>query len=132
MDLEIRQKFMGRLDTLGACLSLACAVHCVLLPFVLTVLPLLGLTLFGDHRFEIFMIIGAVSIATFNLCWGSRVHGNQRIFWFIPASLLFFGGGVALLEDPRHGFLLACGGVLLATGHILNRKLCKSCHRCSA
>ena len=32
----------ARLDLVGACVSLVCAVHCLTVPFLVTVLPLAG------------------------------------------------------------------------------------------
>ncbi|HXD83673.1 MAG TPA: MerC domain-containing protein, partial [Rudaea sp.] len=39
-------------DRLGAAASLLCAVHCAALPFVLALLPALGLGFLANHGFE--------------------------------------------------------------------------------
>ncbi|MEO7072934.1 MAG: MerC domain-containing protein, partial [Rhodanobacter sp.] len=39
-------------DRVGATASFLCAVHCAALPFVLALLPFVGLGFLADHRFE--------------------------------------------------------------------------------
>src|SRR6478672_8405035 len=44
--------FAAIADRFGATASFLCAIHCALLPFVIAVLPALGLAFLADHRFE--------------------------------------------------------------------------------
>ena len=50
-------------DRLGATASFLCAIHCAALPFVLAVLPLLGLSFLADHRFERGFVMFACALA---------------------------------------------------------------------
>ena len=108
---------------------MACAIHCVLIPFVITLLPLLGLSFLEHSNFELVMVGIAVSLATLSMCWGARLHGKKRAFILIAAALsLFIAGHEAPSE--YHWYLMGMGGFCLVAAHILNRKLCRTCTSC--
>jgi hypothetical protein len=67
---------MGRInwDALGIGASLACAIHCAVLPLVLTSLPLFGINIIHNNFFEYFMIGLASVVGTYAL-W----HGHKNI-----------------------------------------------------
>lgn len=119
---------VSHLDRVGVFASLACAIHCILLPFLITTLPLLGLTILGSHTFEAGILLFSVMLGVFSLSLGSRTHGKREPLFFLGlAILLFFGAHRVVTGDSVHGVLMALGGVSLAIGHILNIRLCKSC-----
>ncbi|MDX2047179.1 MAG: MerC domain-containing protein, partial [Chitinophagaceae bacterium] len=49
-------------DALGIAASVACAIHCAVLPLVLTSLPVLGTNIIDNPGFEYLMIIIALAI----------------------------------------------------------------------
>lgn len=61
-------------DTTGACLSFACAVHCMAMPLLITILPLIGLGFLANERAELILITGAIGLAIGSLVWGVRHH----------------------------------------------------------
>lgn len=114
-------------DRVGATASFLCAVHCAALPFVLTVLPTLGLGFLGDHRFERIFIAFASALALGSLIRGYRRHR-------VASALCVAGAGIALLwigvwlfdsEQARgtHAVLVTLGGCCVALAHILNLRL---------
>jgi len=74
-------------DALGIGASLACAIHCALLPLFLTSLPLFGINIIDNIVFEIGMILMALGIGTFSLYHGYKKHHHN---WF-PLMLFFIG-----------------------------------------
>ncbi|MBX7143478.1 MAG: MerC domain-containing protein [Oligoflexia bacterium] len=118
------------LDTVGACLSFACAVHCILMPFVLTILPLLGLSALSHHLFDIVMFSITVSLATLSLCWGVRVHKRREILLLVALGVLLFYLGGFHAESVKDAIFVGLGGLCLVAGHLLNRRLCRSCKTC--
>ena len=54
--MEVEQASSSRwwrvADRVGAVASFLCAIHCALLPFVLALLPFMGLEFLADHRLE--------------------------------------------------------------------------------
>ena len=110
-------------DRVGATASFLCAVHCALLPFVLTVLPLLGLGFLAGHRFERCFVMFAATLALFALINGYRRHRR-------PLPLLLALPGLALLllgvtwasgySILVHSTMVTCGGLLVASAHFVN------------
>ena len=111
-------------DAFGIAASLACAIHCALLPLVLTSLPLFGINIIDNISFEIFMIVLAFSVGAYSLYHGWKKHHHS----FAP--LLIFSAGMVLLvckqiwHNYQYWFLLPA--VLLIVGaHFINYRFCR-------
>lgn len=110
-------------DRVGATASFLCAIHCALLPFVLTVLPLLGLGFLAGHRFERGFVMFAGTLALFALVGGYRRHRRP-----LPLLLAIPGLGLLLLgvtwateySIVVHTVMVTCGGLLVASAHFVN------------
>jgi MerC mercury resistance protein len=114
-------------DRLGTVASTLCAVHCAALPFVLALLPALGLGFLADHGFERGFIIVASMLATATLIYGYKRHRILRAFAFlVPGlTLLWLGGFVFDVHDETiwHSTLVAIGGGCVALAHATNLRL---------
>ena len=128
--VETQSKTLERLDQIGTIISSACAIHCLAMPLVLTMLPFLGLGFLAHGAFDIVMIGVAMSLALMSLCWGYRIHKSLKTFLFLIAAATFFYVGHEFEGNHLHWLLMTLGGFSLAGGHLLNRKLCKSCRDC--
>ena len=73
-----RHPLHGRIDVVGSCLSAACAVHCLLMPLAVTLVPFGALAFLADEAFERGLIISTVGLAAASFCWGSRQHRRWR------------------------------------------------------
>ena len=120
----------GKLDKVGACLSFACAIHCIAMPFLITLLPLLGLGILAHSSFETFMFITTISLASASLCWGTYVHRETRVLLFVAAAVILFYIGGFSAHSTHEAVYVGFGGLCLAVGHYINLKLCKSCRHC--
>lgn len=120
--------FCPRLDQLGAGLSLACAVHCLLTPLLGPVLAVSGLSFLVDTMTEMVLLSFAVILALSNLCWGFRLHKSGRPLSLLAAAVVAITAG--RLYDAQEIPLVAAGAVILATSHLLNRRLCQTCLHC--
>ena len=69
-------------DRVGAIASFLCAVHCAVLPFVLALLPFVGLGFLADHRFERIFVLFACGLAT--LALGRGFRRNQEPLPLLP------------------------------------------------
>ena len=58
----VRMKLKINWDALGISASLACAIHCALLPLFMTSLPLFGVNIIHNPLFEALMILLALAI----------------------------------------------------------------------
>jgi MerC mercury resistance protein len=126
----------GRLGTLvdrvGATASLLCAVHCVLLPFVLALLPLIGLEFLAGHTFERIFVTSAALLASTSLITAYRRHRKPHaLFLMVPGiALLVFG--IAIDLDAHvviHTTSVVTGGLLVASAHITNLVFSHRHHR---
>jgi hypothetical protein len=123
------------LDRVGATASTACAIHCMITPFVLGILPLLGIGFLAAPWFENTAVLAALSLAVVSLLHGYLHHRQFHALWLlmIGAALLLSGRFVIgdankMIETP----LVVLGGLALAGAHLINRKLCKHCEQCEA
>ncbi|SKA19041.1 MerC domain-containing protein [Sediminibacterium ginsengisoli] len=115
-------------DKAGIWASLICSIHCVLLPFLLSALPVLGIEILHNHVLE------AVTIAVsfFAGGWAIRrgylhYHRNTRVVLFFACGiLLLFIANFTKTQLSEAGLKFA-GALLLITAHIHNRRQCKKC-----
>ncbi|HSU27210.1 MAG TPA: MerC domain-containing protein [Chitinophagaceae bacterium] len=114
-------------DALGIGASLACAIHCALLPLFLSSLPLFGINIIHNTGFEVAMILLAFAVGSYSLYHGYRKHHHNQI------PLLVFTGGFCLLVLKQffiqyETWLLIPAVVLIVASHFLNYKLCRVHH----
>ena len=111
-------------DALGIGASLACAIHCALLPLFLTSLPLFGINIIHNTFFEVFMSVLALGIGSYSLYHGYKKHHHS----LVPISLFFAGFIFLVLKQfflQYEVWLLIPGVLLIITSHILNYKSCR-------
>jgi hypothetical protein len=111
-------------DALGITTSLACAIHCALLPLFLTSLPIFGVEIIENTTLEIIMIAIAFVIGIYSLYHGWKKHHHSLIpivvfsfgFFFLVTKVFF-------VEYERWLLIPAVAGIIAA--HILNYKSCR-------
>jgi hypothetical protein len=107
--------------------GIACLVHCMTLPFLIGVLPAIGLSFLANGWFEFAVLGTAVAFSLTSLCWGVTKHGKQRLFGVLAAAVLFF----ILAHTTSHEILfMLVGGGCMGLSNYLNMKLCGGCHNC--
>jgi hypothetical protein len=114
-------------DALGITTSIACAIHCALLPLVFASLPVLGINIIHNPGFECGMIGLAFGIGT-----GALLHGFRRHHRRLGPWLLFSGGILLLLAKQvwhQHELrFLPFAVILIVSAHILNFRLSRYSH----
>ncbi len=94
-------------------LSLACAVHCLVMPAALALLPLLGASSFQldegiDHALNALVIVSAIA----GVLWGYRRHHDARFIVATAFGLVVYLVGHAF--EPRwYGVTAAVIGALV-------------------
>src|SRR5436305_15302431 len=78
-------------DAIGVATSIACAIHCALLPLILTSLPLFGVNIINNLPFEFCMILLAFCVGAYALYHGWKNHHHR----WVP--LIIFCVGMFLL-----------------------------------
>lgn len=113
-------------DRVGALASFLCAIHCALLPFVLALLPLVGLEFLADHRFERIFVLCACVLAALVLVRGYRRHRSLLPLRMAVPGLALLLMGIAFIDIGApilHSVLVTCGGLLLAAAHFVNLRM---------
>jgi hypothetical protein len=113
-------------DRLGATASFLCAVHCAALPFVLALLPALGLGFLADHSFERGFITFATVLALWSIGSSYRRHRRLRTWLLLLPGLVLLWGGAFAADGygiAVHAALVAIGGLLLSSAHLANLQM---------
>ena len=111
-------------DALGIGASLACAIHCALLPLFLSSLPLFGVNIINNEGFEAFMIILAFGIGSYALYHGYRKHHHN----WMPFALFIAGFAFLILKEfyiHYATWLLIPAVILIVTAHYFNFRFCR-------
>jgi hypothetical protein len=126
----------GFWDRLGISVSLACVLHCLLLPVMILLGPVFG-QFFTDPIFHLFIAIIVIPVAIYALASGYRKH---RVF-----NVLILGGlglaaiGIGLVIEQSHieihaahsstlsAVAMITAGLTLAAAHLMNLRHCRKC-----
>ena len=124
-------KFKFNLDGIGIATSLACAVHCALLPLLFTSLPLLGINIIHNQYVEFGMIVLAIAIGYISLYNAHKSHHNS----LTPLFIFSFGALCLVLKEFLHQsvlfyLLLVLAIICIVTAHIINYLYCRNAKRC--
>ena len=145
----------GWLDSFAISMSVICAIHCLVTPILLVLVPILATTFWVHEDFHLWMIglvIPTTSIAVFSGC---RRHKDKLVLCLSMTGLLILLS-IALYGSFFHSSCVSAGhshcphcfqresgsafnisnmlnvfgGALLASGHIRNFLLCRrsDCH----
>ena len=116
-------------DALGITASLACAIHCAILPLFLTSLPLFGIQVINNRWFEGFMIVLAFCIGANALYHGYGKHHHSKF----PVSIFFMGFVFLIAKQIWHPWqlwFLLPAVVLIVSAHYMNFRLCRKAAQC--
>lgn len=117
-------RFKINWDALGITASIACAIHCAILPLFLASLPLFGLNIIDNMAFEMGMIILSFVVGAYALIHGYKNHHRS----FLPFILFTIGIICLVLKQiflAYHIILLIPAVVLIVTAHFINYRACR-------
>lgn len=111
-------------DALGITASLACAIHCALLPLFLTSLPLFGINIIHNQQFEYGMILLAFFVGSYSLYHGWKKHHHNKL------PILAFTAGILLLfaKQKWHSYeiwFLIPAVLFIVGAHVYNFRFCR-------
>jgi MerC mercury resistance protein len=111
-------------DGLGIATSLACAIHCIVLPLVLTSLPFFGINIIHNIFFEWGMIVLAFLIGVYALLHGYKTHHQNKL-----PVILFCIGFIFLMAKQfflsLESYFIVPAVAFIISAHYINYKLCK-------
>lgn len=115
------------LDHLGIVTSIACAIHCTLLPLIISALPLLGIDLLENKSIEWSMIGLALLFGGVSLYHGYRHHHGK----LLPILLFAIGFGCLILNqvfaETFVYWFIPISATAILSAHFSNMYLSRKC-----
>ena len=122
-------RIQSLLDGGAVVISAICAVHCLALPFLLVLFPLLGATVMADEAFHTILLwvilptsVIAVGLAMFR-------HLDWVVVGSVGIGLVILVAAALWAHDHSEPWVDAAmsvtGGAILAAGHIRNFLICR-------
>ena len=120
------------LDKLGIWASSLCAVHCLSLPILIPLIPLVGASFFAQNWFEKTILSISMIVGFWALLSGFYRYHRQLypLYSLVLGGLIYWNKG--MFGDSYEPFTIAVGAMLIVGAHIANLKLCRSCHSCES
>jgi hypothetical protein len=120
-------KHSSRLDRFGMTASTICAIHCAIVPVLITTLPLIGLGFLANPWVEWTMILLALMLGFSSIAISYfKVHRRP-----LPIIMLLAGFSVIaaghLFTAALEAIVVPAGGLTIAAAHFLNNKYGAAC-----
>ena len=113
-------------DRVGVAGSVLCAVHCALMPLLLSALPALGVGMSASVDWDQAFVVFATLLGVATLSLGFRRHRAHRAWaLLVPGLVMVWIGSFTSLHDHSSGHVLmmTTGGLLIAAAHVINLRL---------
>jgi MerC mercury resistance protein len=116
------------LEKIGVSLSFICAIHCIITPLLLFILPLFGSTFSSFHIYENPIMFASFLLAFYILFTDFKMHKNP-----LPLLLIGLASAIKIVEyfGKLHRYELIIApiiAVLVTIAYYLNWKHRKKCH----
>ena len=118
-------------DYFGIGTSLLCAIHCALLPVILTSLPLFGINIIHNSFFEWGMITIAFLVGCYALVHGYIKHHRSKLPFMIFASGFIFLILKQFSGQAEYFFLFLAVGLIISA-HYINFRYCRASKTCTS
>jgi hypothetical protein len=121
------------MNGLGIGASGLCITHCLLMPAVLLLLPVVGLAMPEESRVHAIMLTLVLGIGAVAFGVGFGRHRRAGLLAMPVAGMTLLGTG-AFWGDALGGYveplLTVTGGALMIGSHWLNQSFCRACPQC--
>lgn len=120
------------LDNLGIAASTLCLVHCMAMPFLITILPFMGLQFLEGELAHRIIALFVFAFAIFAIGPGYLQHRKKIVLYSTIFGLTLVAGAL-LVAGPMFGEqyelpFITTGNLILVVTHLKNRKLCQCAH----
>jgi len=134
----------GWLDRLGMGMALVCAVHCLLTPILVVLLPIIATSFWVDQSFHLWMLAIVAPMTAFSFFMGCRKHHDGLLILLAGVGLVLLITGISVgcsscdshnhahsifdLDSFPHSLeslLTTLGGLTLVIAHFRNFRLCR-------
>lgn len=111
-------------DFFGIVTSIACAIHCAILPLLISSLPLFGINIIKNAPFEWLMIGIAFIIGSIAVLHGYRSHHKSLTPFYLFSAGFIFLVIKQLFHNQEFLFLVPAISFILYA-HFLNYRYCR-------
>ncbi len=111
-----------QLSKVGPWVSIACAIHCMVSPILLGLLPIVP----ASEPIELALIGVSVVIGMITLVAGYREHRKARVLVLLAFSLAFLGARF-FIDERFETATVVTGALLMAIAQIMNVRLQRHC-----
>lgn len=125
-----QMKLLSHIHKVGTFASLVCAVHCMAMPLLIAVLPVIGMSFLAHGSFDKWMLLIGVLLPLPDLCWGFSRHKSTKAFLLLFAGFMWWWMAHQQQLEYRHLLCIAVCGICFVASNLMNRSLCKSCSHC--
>ncbi len=116
----------AHLDFIGFSTSIACAIHCALLPFLISTLPFLGLGFLDNPWIEYSIILFSFFLALFALVHGYLRHHKKTLpINIVSVGFLLIAIGQIWAPHELEFIITPLGAILVGLAHYANWRLIK-------
>lgn len=140
---KCHKKFnVGWIDKLAIGLALLCAIHCLILPILLVIVPLIGMTFFVHEDFHLWMLFAVFPTTLLSILIGCKKHKDRLVLIFcliglfiLLASFLTEKQGLVHCTSCENldgkiafsniAWINTLGGLFLILAHSRNFLLCR-------
>ena len=110
------------IEKVGFYLSIACAIHCIATPVLVTLLPFLGSSFIGNHAWEIWFIGGSLVLAGVILMMDYLKHKNLIPMGLLLGALIVKAIEILWLGHQFEFITGSLGAIFIALAYFLNWK----------
>ena len=122
---------IGFLDRFSIGLSTLCLLHCLAIPLIVSVTPVVATFAFADESFHIALVALVAPTSLLALTLGCRKHRSWRIpalgLMGVALLLTAAAGDVFLFGETAETVLTVIGALFVASAHLLNYRACRAC-----
>ena len=121
-------------DKLAVGFSGLCAVHCLALPLMLTLIPSMASLSLYKETFHAWMVVAVIPTSAYALTRGCRTHKEKTVVFY---GLLGLSGLIASVLLGEHNLgevgeklITVVSSSIIAYAHVRNFKLCQAKDNC--
>lgn len=131
--MELKPAYRAKLDAIGIGASLACAIHCILLPIFFTTVPFLGIEWLENSTLEAITVSISLLVGSWALINGYRKHHHYiwPVLTFITGIAGMLVANIAPVSEQTEMILKFFGAGIIITAHGFNWKYSRHCAVCN-
>ena len=122
------------IDRTGIALSLACGVHCALVPLLIGAAAVLPVQWLFSEATEFWLFSGSVALALSSLLSSYWLkHRRKRCLVFLVPGLAVLGFVLfGSINEQLEPWVVVGAALSIAVGHFVNIRLCRQCAQCQS